>query len=102
MSRVMAYFSEQSKQTLDVLVATSGDTGGAVALGFVGVPNTRVTILYPKGKVSSVQELQLCTNEQNIRAIEIEGSFDDCQSLVKQAFNDSDLNDQLNLTSANS
>src|SRR5690554_6803617 len=102
MSRVMAYFSEQSKQTLDVLVATSGDTGGAVALGFAGVPNTRVTILYPKGKVSSVQELQLCTNEQNIRAIEIEGNFDDCQLLVKQAFNDAHLNDRLNLTSANS
>lgn len=102
MSRVMAFFAEKGDRLLDVLVATSGDTGGAVALGFAGVPNTRVTILYPKGKVSSVQELQLCTNEQNIRAIEIEGNFDDCQSLVKQAFNDAELNERLNLTSANS
>jgi len=102
MSRVMAYFSEQSKQTLDVLVATSGDTGGAVALGFTGVPNTRVTILFPKGKVSPIQELQLCTNDSNIHALEIDGTFDDCQALVKKAFNDDDLNEKLNLTSANS
>jgi threonine synthase len=102
MSRVMACFAGQGDRLLDVLVATSGDTGGAVALGFAGVPNTRVTILYPKGKVSSVQELQLCTNDDNIRAIEIDGNFDDCQSLVKEAFNDDDLNNRLNLTSANS
>ncbi|HUH19575.1 threonine synthase [Albibacterium sp.] len=102
MSRVMAYFSEKSKQTLDVLVATSGDTGGAVALGFTGVPNTRVTILFPKGKVSAIQELQLCTNDSNIHALEIDGTFDDCQALVKKAFNDDDLNEKLNLTSANS
>src|SRR5690606_15358487 len=102
MSRIMACFAEEGDRLLDVLVATSGDTGGAVALGFAGVPNTRVSILFPKGKVSSVQELQLCTNDANIRAIEIDGNFDDCQNLVKQAFNDVDLNHQLNLTSANS
>jgi threonine synthase len=102
MSRVMAYFSSKEDQVLDILVATSGDTGGAVALGFLGVPNTRVTILYPKGKVSEIQELQLCTNAQNIRALEIDGTFDDCQALVKQAFNDSEINSKLRLTSANS
>jgi len=85
-----------------VLVATSGDTGGAVALGFLGVPNTRVTILYPKGKVSDIQELQLTTNGQNIRALEINGTFDDCQALVKQAFTDKELNEKFRLTSANS
>lgn len=102
MSRVMAYFSSEEDKPLDILVATSGDTGGAVALGFLGVPNTRVTILYPKGKVSDIQELQLCTNGENIRALEIDGTFDDCQALVKQAFNDGDLNNQMRLTSANS
>jgi threonine synthase len=102
MSRVMAYFLKDGEKTLDVLVATSGDTGGAVALGFLGVPNTRVTILYPKGKVSEIQELQLCTNGQNIFAIEIEGTFDDCQALVKKAFSDAELNEKLRLTSANS
>jgi len=84
------------------LVATSGDTGGAVALGFLGVPNTHVTILYPKGKVSDVQELQLTTNGHNIRAVEIEGTFDDCQALVKQAFTDAELKEKFRLTSANS
>jgi len=102
MSRVMGYFMQAGEKQLDVLVATSGDTGGAVALGFLGVPNTRVTILYPKGKVSPIQELQLTTNGQNIRAIEIDGTFDDCQALVKQAFVDKDLNEKLRLTSANS
>lgn len=102
MSRIMAYFSAKDDRVLDILVATSGDTGGAVALGFLGVPNTRVTILYPRGKVSEIQELQLCTNSQNIRALEIDGTFDDCQALVKQAFNDSEVNTQLRLTSANS
>ncbi|WP_118194427.1 threonine synthase [Albibacterium indicum] len=102
MSRIMAYFSQKNDVTLDVLVATSGDTGGAVALGFDGVPNTRVTILYPKGKVSPVQELQLCTNGGNIQAIEVDGTFDDCQDLVKKAFNDDDINKKLTLTSANS
>jgi threonine synthase len=102
MSRVMSYFLEEGEKQLDVLVATSGDTGGAVALGFLGVPNTRVTILYPKGKVSDIQELQLTTNGQNIRALEIEGTFDDCQALVKQAFTDAELNAKYRLTSANS
>lgn len=102
MSRVMAYFAGEDTRVLDVLVATSGDTGGAVALGFLGVPGTRVTILYPKGKVSPVQELQLTTNGQNIHAIEIDGTFDDCQALVKEAFADKDLNARLRLTSANS
>ena len=102
MSRVMAYFLKDGEQLLDVLVATSGDTGGAVALGFLGVPNTRVTILYPQGKVSPIQELQLTTNGKNIRAIEVKGTFDDCQALVKQAFADDKLNKKLRLTSANS
>jgi threonine synthase len=102
MSRVMSYFLEAGEKQLDVLVATSGDTGGAVALGFLGVPNTRVTILYPTGKVSNIQELQLTTNGQNIRAIEVDGTFDDCQALVKQAFTDAELNEKFRLTSANS
>ncbi|WP_207423971.1 threonine synthase [Desertivirga brevis] len=102
MSRIMAYFLEEGEKTLNVLVATSGDTGGAVALGFLGVPNTQVTILYPKGKVSPIQELQLTTNGQNIRAVEIDGTFDDCQTLVKQAFVDAELNEKFRLTSANS
>lgn len=102
MSRIMSYFLQEGEKQLDVLVATSGDTGGAVALGFLGVPNTRVTILYPKGKVSDIQELQLTTNGQNIRALEIDGTFDDCQALVKQAFTDAELNAKYRLTSANS
>lgn len=102
MSRVMAYFLKDGEQLLDVLVATSGDTGGAVALGFLGVPNTRVTILYPEGKVSPIQELQLTTNGSNIRAVEVKGTFDDCQALVKQAFADDELNAKFRLTSANS
>jgi threonine synthase len=102
MSRVMSYFLQEGEKQLDVLVATSGDTGGAVALGFLGVPNVRVTILFPKGKVSLVQELQLTTNGQNIRAIEIDGTFDDCQALVKHAFNDPELKEKFRLTSANS
>ncbi len=102
MSRVMSHFLLEGEKELNVLVATSGDTGGAVALGFLGVPNTRVTILYPKGKVSPIQELQLTTHGQNIRAIEIDGTFDDCQALVKQAFLDNELNKEFRLTSANS
>lgn len=102
MSRVMGHFAQDGDQLLDVLVATSGDTGGAVALGFLAVAGTRVTILYPKGKVSKVQEKQLTSNGQNIRAIEIDGTFDDCQALVKRAFNDPALAASLRLTSANS
>lgn len=102
MSRVMAYFLKDGEQLLDVLVATSGDTGGAVALGFLGVKNTRVTILFPKGKVSEIQRLQLTTNGKNIRTIAVDGTFDDCQALVKQAFADEELNAKFRLTSANS
>lgn len=102
MSRVMAHYLRPEEKMLDVLVATSGDTGAAVALGFLGVPNTRVTILFPKGKVSNIQELQLCTNGQNIHVLEVDGTFDDCQHLVKQAFADPELNIHLRLTSANS
>jgi threonine synthase len=103
MSRVMGYFlAREGGRPLDVLVATSGDTGGAVALGFLGVPGVRVTILYPQGKVSPIQEQQLTTNGQNIRALEIDGTFDDCQALVKQAFADAELNGRFRLTSANS
>lgn len=102
MSRVMSYFLREGEKELNILVATSGDTGGAVALGFLGVANTRVTILYPKGKVSPIQELQLTTNGKNIRAIEIDGTFDDCQALVKLAFNDPELKEKFRLTSANS
>lgn len=104
MSRLMGYFLQQEPdgRPLDVLVATSGDTGGAVALGFLGVPGVRVTILYPRGKVSPIQRRQLTTNGQNIRALEIDGTFDDCQALVKQAFADQELNERFRLTSANS
>jgi len=83
-------------------VATSGDTGGAVANGFLGVEGVEVVILYPSGKVSPVQELQLTTCGQNIKALEVKGSFDDCQAMVKDAFMDADLNQHLTLTSANS
>ena len=104
MSRCLGYFSKEKKanKPTTVLVATSGDTGGAVANGFLGVEGVNVIILYPKGKVSPIQELQLTTCGQNITALEVEGSFDDCQAIVKEAFMDADLNEQYNLTSANS
>jgi threonine synthase len=102
MSRCLGYFVQHSSKQITVLVATSGDTGGAVASGFYGVEGVRVVILYPSGKVSSVQELQLTTLGKNISALEVKGSFDDCQDLVKQAFADSALNQELFLTSANS
>lgn len=102
MSRVMAYYLQQQSRELHILVATSGDTGGAVALGFYQVPGIQVTILYPSGKVSPVQELQLTGLGKNIRALEVEGSFDDCQRLVKEAFLDEDLNRRYFLSSANS
>jgi threonine synthase len=102
MSRCLGYFAGQSGRKITVLVATSGDTGGAVADGFYGVENVDVVILYPSGKVSSVQEQQLTTHGNNIRAIEVAGTFDDCQLLVKQAFADADLKHKLFLTSANS
>ncbi len=103
MSRCLGYFSQQEKSgKVTVLVATSGDTGGAVANGFLGVEGVEVVILYPSGKVSPVQELQLTTCGQNITALEINGSFDDCQAMVKDAFMDADLAKKLLLTSANS
>jgi len=102
MSRIMAHFLKKEKKEIQILVATSGDTGGAVALGFLNIPGIKVTILYPKGKVSKIQELQLTTNGNNIEAIAIDGTFDDCQALVKTAFHDKQLNEKLNLTSANS
>ena len=102
MSRCLGYFVKDNKQKVTVLVATSGDTGGAVANGFYDVEGIDVVILYPSGKVSSVQELQLTTLEKNIKALEIDGTFDDCQQMVKQAFADEELNKNLFLTSANS
>lgn len=103
MARLLAYFIEKEKQDdVKVLVATSGDTGSAVANGFLGVKGIHVYVLYPKGKVSEIQECQFTTLGQNITAIEVDGTFDDCQSLVKTAFLDDELNKKLNLTSANS
>ncbi|HEV3414795.1 MAG TPA: threonine synthase [Puia sp.] len=102
MSRCLGYFVKDSNRPVTVLVATSGDTGGAVASGFYDIPGIRVIILYPSGKVSSVQELQLTTLGKNITALEVEGSFDDCQRMVKEAFADPTLQDRLFLTSANS
>jgi threonine synthase len=102
MARLMAYLTREDGRELTVLVATSGDTGGAVASAFYQVPGTRVIILFPKGKVSPLQEKQLTTLGHNITAIEIDGTFDDCQRLVKSAFLDARLSHDLNLTSANS
>jgi threonine synthase len=102
MSRCLGYFVKNNDKRITVLVATSGDTGGAVANGFYNVDGINVVILYPSGKVSSVQELQLTTLGNNISALEVNGTFDDCQQLVKQAFADVGLNKKLFLTSANS
>lgn len=103
MARLLSHFVGQDhKQAINVLVATSGDTGSAVANGFLGVEGVNVYVLYPKGKVSTIQESQFTTLGQNITAIEVDGVFDDCQALVKQAFMDKELNEQLLLTSANS
>ena len=102
MSRCLAHFVQNNKKEITVLVATSGDTGGAVANGFYEVEGVNVVILYPSKKVSSVQELQLTTPGKNITAIEVSGSFDDCQQMVKQAFTDYDVSDKIFLTSANS
>jgi len=108
MSRCLGYFAKQESAAIlqskpnTVLVATSGDTGGAVANGFLGVEGVNVIILYPKGKVSPIQELQLTTCGQNITALEVDGSFDDCQAIVKDAFMDAELNAVYKLTSANS
>jgi threonine synthase len=102
MSRCLGYFVQDNDQPVTVLVATSGDTGGAVASGFYDVPGVKVVILYPSGKVSSVQERQLTTFGNNITALEVDGTFDDCQNMVKQAFADPVLQQRLFLTSANS
>lgn len=102
LARAMGYFTAKSGKEITILVATSGDTGGAVAAGFHKIPGTQVKILYPKGKVSAVQEKQLTTLGHNIKAYEVEGTFDDCQDLVKKAFLDSELNRKFNLSSANS
>ena len=102
MSRCLGYFAGGSGQRIVVLVATSGDTGGAVANGFHHVPGVDVVILYPSGKVSPVQEKQLTALGGNIHALEIEGNFDDCQRMVKEAFADKDLTKQVFITSANS
>ena len=104
MARLLQYFinQEPNRQQVNVLVATSGDTGSAVANGFLGVEGIHVYVLYPKGKVSPIQECQFTTLGQNITAIEVDGVFDDCQALVKNAFMDAELNSHMKLTSANS
>lgn len=102
MSQVLGYFAQQQKREIVILVATSGDTGSAVANGFLGVPGTRVIVLYPSGKVSDIQEKQFTTLGKNITAVEVSGTFDDCQRLVKQAFLDEELKSKFFLTSANS
>ncbi len=102
MASLMGYFNAGEKDPLTILVATSGDTGGAVASGFYKTPGIRVVILYPSGKVSDLQEKQLTTLGENIFALEVAGTFDDCQAMVKQAFLDKELRNQLRLSSANS
>jgi len=102
MARLLGYFLQGFKKEVNVLVATSGDTGSAVANGFYEVPGIKVYVLYPKGLVSDIQEKQFTTLGKNITALEIDGTFDDCQSLVKSAFLDKELNDKMVLTSANS
>ena len=102
MSRLVSYFNKNSKKESIILAATSGDTGSAVAHGFYNISGIKVILLYPSGKVSQIQEQQLTTMGGNIQALEIKGTFDDCQDLVKTAFTDKDLNKKLKLTSANS
>ena len=103
MARLLRYFiKREGKEQVNVLVATSGDTGSAVANGFLGVDGIHVYVLYPKGKVSKIQESQFTTLGKNITAIEVDGVFDDCQALVKSAFMDEELQGHMNLTSANS
>ena len=102
MARCLGYFNKSNTDEVTVLVATSGDTGGAVANGFLGVKGVKVVILYPSGKVSEIQEKQLTTLGQNIFALEVDGVFDDCQDMVKKAFIDHELTNQMQLTSANS
>ncbi|MFC5045672.1 threonine synthase [Aquimarina hainanensis] len=102
MARCLGYFNQNNNNKVTVLVATSGDTGGAVANGFLGVKGVDVVILYPSGKVSDIQEKQLTTLGQNITALEVEGVFDDCQDMVKTAFLDEEISSVKQLTSANS
>jgi threonine synthase len=102
MSQLLGYFSRLQHQEITILVATSGDTGSAVANGFLGVQGTKVIVLYPSGKVSEIQEKQFTTLGSNITAVEVEGTFDDCQQLVKQAFLDEEIKRDFFLTSANS
>ncbi|MCB0432781.1 MAG: threonine synthase, partial [Mangrovimonas sp.] len=102
MARCLGYFNKENTQEVTVLVATSGDTGGAVAHGFLGVKGVQVVILYPSGKVSDIQEKQLTTLKKNITALEVNGTFDDCQAMVKQAFLDESITNHKQLTSANS
>ncbi|MGB3608684.1 threonine synthase [Psychroserpens sp.] len=102
MARCLAYFNQDNSNDVTVLVATSGDTGGAVANGFLGVKGVKVVILYPSGKVSDIQEKQLTTLGQNITALEVDGVFDDCQDMVKKAFLDDTITSKMQLTSANS
>jgi threonine synthase len=102
LSRNLSYFLRNEDKEVIVLVATSGDTGSAVASGFLNVDGIKVVILYPQGKVSEIQEKQLTTMGNNITALEVNGTFDDCQKMVKQAFNNEELRQQLNLSSANS
>ena len=103
MARLLGYFiRKEGKKQVNVLVATSGDTGSAVANGFLGVEEIHVYVLYPKGKVSEIQEKQFTTLGQNITALEVDGTFDDCQALVKAVFMDKELNSHMQLTSANS
>ena len=102
LARCLGFFNETENKEVTILVATSGDTGGAVASGFYNVPGVNVVILYPSGKVSDLQEKQLTTLGGNIKALEVDGDFDACQAMVKRAFLDDDLNAKLNLSSANS
>nr|WP_321223152.1 threonine synthase [uncultured Psychroserpens sp.] len=102
MARCLGYFNKNNTNEVTVLVATSGDTGGAVANGFLGVKGVNVVILYPSGKVSDIQEKQLTTLGQNITALEVDGVFDDCQDMVKKAFLDESITSKMQLTSANS
>ena len=102
MSQLLSHFAMEQKREIIILVATSGDTGSAVANGFLGVAGTKVIVLYPSGKVSEIQEKQFTTLGQNITALEVKGTFDDCQRMVKQAFSDAALNKSHFLTSANS
>ncbi len=102
LSRVLSHLASKENREIHILAATSGDTGGAVAQGFYQVPGTRVWVLYPKGKVSPIQERQFTTLGGNISALEVDGNFDDCQKLVKQAFSDKDLASKIWITSANS